>query len=90
MVHQAVSARPRRNATIVVRRNDGKRDTALNGTGVELIDFGGPTDALFGLALSPDKTSAMAVGWKGVDAEAVSSAKNDDARAVRLSLSSAQ
>lgn len=77
-------------AAIVVLSKDGKRDTTLNGTGVELIDFGGPTDALFGLALSPDKTSAMAVGWKGVDAAAVSSTNNDDARAVRLSLSKAQ
>lgn len=90
MAHQAASATRRCNATIVDRCNDGKRDRTLNGIGVELIDLGGPMDALFGLAPSPDKTSAMAMGWKGVDAAAVSSTNNDDARAVHLSLSIAQ
>ena len=61
-----------------------------NGNGVALIDLGGPTDALFGLALSPDKTKAVAVGWKGVDAAAVTPTNNDDARVVHFSLPMAQ
>ncbi len=54
--------------------------------GVALIDFGGTTDAPFGLALSPDLTKAVAVGWKGVPAtESTLSEKLKDAvRSSRL------
>ena len=69
---------------------NGQRDARLNGNGVALIDFGGPTDALFGLALSSDTTDAVAVGWKGVDTTAVSPTNNDDARIVHFSLPQAQ
>ncbi len=54
------------DAAVVLLTPDGQRDTKLNGNGVALLDFGGPTDALFGLAHSPDLTNAVAVGWKGV------------------------
>ena len=54
------------DAAVVLLTPDGQRDTKLNGNGVVLLDFGGPTDALFGLAHSPDLTNAVAVGWKGV------------------------
>ena len=66
------------DGALVLLTPNGQRDTRLNGNGVALIDLGGPTDALFGLALSPDKTEAVAVGWKGMDADAVSPANNDD------------
>jgi hypothetical protein len=55
-----------------------------------LIDFGRAVDALFGFALSPDKTKAVAVGWKGIDPTAVSSTNNDDARIVHFSLPTAR
>ena len=61
-----------------------------NGNGVALIALGGPTDALFGLALSSDKTQAVAVGWKGVDAAAVNPTNNDDTRIAHFSLPMAQ
>ena len=78
------------DGALVLLTPNGQRDTRLNGNGVALIDLGGPTDALFGLALSPDKTAAVAVGWKGIDADALSLANNDDARIVRFSLPPAQ
>lgn len=86
IVGQGKPTATEQNAALVVLTKDGRPDTSLNGTGVALIDFGGPTDALFGLALSPDKTSALAVGWKGAASGAVSSTNNDDARAVHISL----
>ena len=74
------------DAAVVLLTPDGQRDTNLNGNGVALLDFGGPTDALFGLALSPDLTNAVAVGWKGVLPTESSPINNDDARVVRFSL----
>lgn len=75
------------DGAIVLLTPDGRRDTRLNGTGVALIDLGGPTDALFGLTLSPDKKSGLAVGWKGADpALASGPANHDDARAVHFSV----
>jgi uncharacterized delta-60 repeat protein len=76
------------DAALVLLTPNGQRETRLNGNGVALIDFGGSTDALFGLALSPDKTRGVAVGWKGVDAGAVSPTNNDDSRVVRFSIPS--
>ena len=78
------------DGAVVLLTPDGQRDTTLNGNGVVLIDFGSSADALFGLTLSPDKTGAVAVGWKGVDAVAVSPTNNDDARFVHFSLPMAQ
>ena len=75
---------------LVLLTPDGQRDTTLNGNGVALIDFASSADALFGLTLSPDKTGAVAVGWKGVDSAAVSPTNNDDARVVYFSLPMAQ
>ena len=72
-------------AAVLLTAN-GQRETRLNGNGVALIDFGGATDALFGLALSPDLTKAVAVGWKGVTATESSPTNNDDARVVRFPL----
>lgn len=70
-----------------MRTPSGQREIKLNGNGVVLIAFGGPTDARFGLALSPDLTNAVAVGWKGVNATDNSPTNNDDARVVRFALS---
>jgi hypothetical protein len=50
---------------------------------VALLDFGGATDASFGLTLSPDLTKAVAVGWKGVPATESTPTNNDDARIIR-------
>lgn len=51
-----------------------------------LYDLGGPPNALFGLALSLDKTEAVAVGWKGVDVAAVRPTNNGDAKTVHFSV----
>ena len=74
------------DGTLVLRIQNGQRDTRLNGNGVALIDLGGPTNALFGLALSLDKTEAVAVGWKSVDVAAVRPTNNGDAKTVHFSL----
>jgi uncharacterized delta-60 repeat protein len=74
---------------VVLLTPNGHPDTRLNGNGIALLDFGGPTDALFGLALSSDHTQAAAVGWKGVNASESGPTNNDDARIVRFSLSGA-
>lgn len=71
---------------MVLLAPNGQRETKLNGNGVALIDFGRATDALFGLALSPDLTKAMAVGWKGVPATESTPTNNDDVRVVRFPL----
>ncbi len=74
------------NGALVLLTANGQRDTTLNRNGVALFDFGGTTDALFGLALSADKKSAVLVGWKGVDTSAASTTNNDDARIVRIAI----
>ena len=79
------TATTQEGALVLLTRN-GQRETRLNGNGLALIDFGGPTDALFGLALSSDQTKAVAVGWKGVDTAAAGPTNNDDARVIRFSL----
>ena len=75
------------DGVVVLLTSSGQRETKLNGNGVALIDFGGPTDALFGLTLSPDLTNGIAVGWKGVIATKSNPIDNDDARVLRFSLS---
>ena len=75
------------DGAVVLLTTNGQRDTKLNSTGVALIDFGGSNDALFGLALSPDLTNAVAVGWEGVNATDSNPTNNDDARVVRFPLS---
>jgi uncharacterized delta-60 repeat protein len=74
------------DGAVVLLTPNGQRETKLNGNGVALIDFGGATDALFGLALSPDMTKAVAVGWKGVPTPESTPTNNDDARIVRFPL----
>lgn len=74
------------DGAVVLLTPNGRRETRLNGNGVALFDFGGPTDALFGLALSPDLTNAIAAGWKGVVATESRPTNNDDAKVVRFAL----
>lgn len=71
---------------VVLLTPNGQRETKLNGNGVVLLDFGDPTDPFFGLALSPDLTNTVAVGWKGVIATERSPPNNDDARVVPFPL----
>lgn len=75
------------DGAVVLLTPNGRRETKLNGNGVTLLDFSGPTDALFGLVLSADLTQAMTVGWKGVNTQEISPTNNDDARVVRFPLS---
>ena len=74
------------DGAVVLLTPNGQPETKLNDNGVALIDFGGATDALFGLALSPDMTKAVAVGWKGVPTTESTPTNNDDARIVRFPL----
>lgn len=41
------------DGAVVLLTPNGQRETRLNGNGITLLDFGGPTDALFGLTLTP-------------------------------------
>lgn len=88
IVGQGKQTATTQEGAVVLLTPNGQRETRLNGNGVALIDFGGPTDALFGLSLSPDLTKAVAVGWKGVNPSESSPANNDDARIVRFPLPS--
>lgn len=67
---------------------DGHRNTAFNSggllPGVLPLEFGGTSDALWGVALSPDRTTAYAVGSKGVATQSPTS--NDDAHLVVIPL----
>jgi uncharacterized delta-60 repeat protein len=76
------------DGAVVLLTANGQRETKLNGNGVALIDLGGQTDALFGVALSPDFTKAVAVGWKGVLTTESSPTNNDDTQVVRFAIPS--
>jgi uncharacterized delta-60 repeat protein len=86
IVGQGKQTATTQEGAVVLLTPNGQRETRLSGNGVALVDFGGPTDALFGLALSPDLTRAVAVGWRGVNASESSPTNNDDARILRFSL----
>lgn len=53
---------------------DGKLESSFGTAGSVLTDFGGPSDSWYGVALSPDKKSAIVVGYKGAG-----DSGNDDA-----------
>lgn len=78
------------DGAVVLLTPNGQRDTRLNGNGVALLDFGGATDALFGLTISSDLTHAVSVGWKGVIPAESGPTNNDDARVVRFALPAVQ
>lgn len=87
IVGQGKQTATTQEGAVVLLTPNGQPEAKFNGNGVALIDFGGPTDALFGLTLSPDLKNAIAVGWKGVVVTEGSPTNNDDARVVRFSLS---
>lgn len=86
IVGQGKQTATTQEGAVVLLTPNGLRERRLNGNGLALIDFGGPTDALFGLALSSDLTQAVAVGWRGVNATESSPTNNDDARIIRFPL----
>ena len=86
IVGQGKQTATTQEGAVVLLTPNGQRETRLNGNGVALLDFGGVTDALFGLALSPDLTNAVAVGWKGVPTTESTPTNNDDTRIVRFPL----
>ncbi|MDA0184824.1 hypothetical protein OJ997_31265 [Solirubrobacter phytolaccae] len=60
------------DALLIKLSEDGAQES------VTRADLGGTTDALFGATLTPDKQSAIAVGWQGT------TAANEDAAALKL------
>lgn len=62
---------------------DGKAESAFGTSGRVLSDLGGPADAWFGVAVSPDGKSVVVGGYKGTDAN---SGGNDDAVLAKFSI----
>jgi uncharacterized delta-60 repeat protein len=71
------------NGMLVVFDKDGVLDTTVGENGHIITDLGGPNDAWYGVAVSPDKKYAYLVGFKGVD---TNGAGNDDAIFARVAL----
>ncbi len=71
------------NGMIFLTSKDGKAITEFGKDGYILSDLGGPNDAWFGVALSPDGKTAYVAGYKGVAAD---SGQNDDAVITKISL----
>jgi hypothetical protein len=69
---------------VVLLDEDGQPITSFGENGRVQTDLGGPADAWYGVTLSPDGSSAVVVGYKGVDA---ASGSNDDAAIAKLALS---
>lgn len=66
---------------VAVLTKDGKADTTWSPGGYRLFDFGGPSDMLWGVALSPKKDSVAAVGVRAGVMDG-----NDDAVLVTIPL----
>jgi uncharacterized delta-60 repeat protein len=66
---------------LVLLDEDGSPDKRFGRDGTLLVDLGGPTDAFFGVALTPDENHAFVAGWKGMDPAA-----GDDAVLARVAL----
>ncbi len=64
------------DAMVALWSKDGRIVTEFGTSGYVLSDLGGPADAWFGVAVSPDKKFAIVAGYKGTDA---TSGGNDDA-----------
>jgi uncharacterized delta-60 repeat protein len=62
------------DAMVVVMTKDGQLDTSFGEGGILVSDLGGPADAWYGVALSPDKKAVYVTGYKGVEGSG-----NDDA-----------
>ena len=72
------------NAALYLLDEDGARNASFGTNGVLQVDLGGPSDAFFGVALTPDGENAMVVGYKGTDPTT-----GDDAVVARVALSAA-
>jgi uncharacterized delta-60 repeat protein len=72
------------DAALYLLDKDGARNASFGVNGVLQVDLGGPSDAFFGVALTPDGKNAMVVGYKGADP-----VTGDDAVAARVALSAA-
>jgi hypothetical protein len=59
----------------------GAFDTAFGTNGRQLFNIGGPNDAFFGVALSPDKSRVAVVGYLGRD---TSGSEKDDSAVLWL------
>jgi hypothetical protein len=68
---------------IVHLGEDGAPITSFGEDGHVISDLGGPGDAWYGMALTPDETQVIIVGYKGVDANG---GGNDDAVVARVAL----
>ncbi|ULA63792.1 MAG: hypothetical protein LZF86_110491 [Nitrospira sp.] len=91
IVGQGFRAASEQDGVFALLTQNGQPETRLNGTGIAFAHFGGPSDALFGLALAPDKRSGLAVGFKGLNTSITTPApptptNNDDAYVVRFTL----
>ena len=71
------------DSMIVLWTKDGKINPEFGKSGNILSDLGGPADAWFGVAVSPDGKFAIAAGYKGTDAN---SGGNDDAVLAKITL----
>ena len=71
------------DSMVALWSKDGKLNTNFGTDGYILSDLGGPADAWFGVAVSPDGKFAIAAGYKGTDA---SSGGNDDAVLAKIKL----
>jgi len=70
------------DGVVVALTPDGQPEKSFSETGFKTFDLGGPTDFLWGVALSPSQTRLAAVGIKGVTANT----SNDDAALLVLKL----
>ena len=71
------------NGMLVVFGKDGALDTTVGESGHLITDLGGPNDAWYGVAVSPDKKYVYLAGYKGVE---TNGAGNDDAVFARIAL----
>jgi uncharacterized delta-60 repeat protein len=71
------------NGMVVVFGKDGAVDTTVGESGHIISDLGGPNDAWYGVAVSPDKKYVYLAGYKGVD---TNGAGHDDAIFARIAL----
>lgn len=69
------------DAMIVLLNKDGVPVTSFGEKGVLLSDLGGPSDAWYGIAISPDKKYVYIAGCKGTEGSG-----NDDAVIARVRL----
>lgn len=72
------------DGVVVALDENGKPETTFSASGWKTFDLGGPADFLWGVAMSPSRTTVAAVGIKGAGAAA--GATDDDAVLLLLKL----